>query len=415
MFKIPGLQSRNAPGSPRAGGSCGLPNLLCGRRDQAASLDCGSSGVCRDDFQVIRVLGRGGFGEVKLVRHAKDRQVYAMKTMDKAELYERRHVGDALAGERAQAERDICVEARKWRCPFIMEMHAAFQTEEKLYYVFEYCPGGELLEHLCRCERQAFDELTARFYAAEACLALEHLHSHDVIHRDVRLENLLLARDGHLKLADFGLAKRLPGDALARPSVAQPEGYGQVFYPPEFLRGDEYGKDLDCWQLGTAAFLMMTGSLPQLGADDPGDVQGCSPAAGAFCREALRPERARRLGFPAGAAMLRDHGFFQDLPWDRLAAKSIDPPPVGAAVAVDATASIQSDAFARDSVARRGVIDFMRLRDFTYRASGMLRNSLGLRSSRGSAAPRRVCSTGTISGSRSLAMQTFDTVTEEME
>ncbi|CAK0839185.1 unnamed protein product [Prorocentrum cordatum] len=413
MFNIPGLQSRSAQGPPGAGRSCGLPNLLSGRRGQ--QLECGSPlssprGVCRDDFQVVRVLGRGGFGEVKLVRHVKDGQVYAMKTMDKAELHERKHVGDARAGERAQAERDICVEARQWRCPFILEMFAAFQTEEKLYYLFEYCPGGELLEHLCRCERQAFDELTARFYTAEACLALEHLHSHGVVHRDVRLENLLLAHDGHLKLADFGLAKRLPGDAASRSSVARPEGYGQVFYPPEFLQGCEYGKDLDCWQLGTAAFLMMTGTLPQLGADDPGDVPGCSPAAVSFCREALRPERARRLGFPSGAAMLRDHGFFQDLCWDRLAAKSIDPPPVGAAVAVGAKASVWSDAFARDSLAGRGVVDFMRLRDFTWRASNMLRSTLRLRSSRDSG-PRRGFSTG----SRSLARQTCDTVTEESE
>jgi len=326
--------------------------------------------VNRGDFEVLELLGSGGFGEVKLVRCTLDQQLYAMKAVEKVAIHERRHIGDENAGERAQAERDIGVLARQWNCPFIVELFAAFQTQEKLYYVFEYCPGGDILELVRSQPGKRLFEHTTQFYTAEACLALEHLHEHGIIHRDVRVENMLLAADRHLKLADFGIAKA-GLRANVRPSFPFGRDRMAIYYPPEFRRGDVYGKDLDCWQLGVAVLCMLTGRHPRVGDTLPGDFPaGTSEAASDFCRAVLQDEQDQRLGHPEGSSQLQGHDFFRGLCWLDLREKTAEPP-LPCCCYDDSSDGVESSGGARKRPVRPTMdtdagVDFLQLRDFTF-------------------------------------------------
>lgn len=394
-MKLPGVASRSAArkSSLKKGSSIpapcadgvALPHLLphCGLEEHKGTDSDGDehngNSIGRDDFDVLELLGQGGFGEVKLVQCNRNGQLYAMKAVEKRAVHERRYFGDDEAKRRAQAERDIGVMTRQWQCPFIIELCAAFQTGEKLYYIFEYCPQGDLYEQLVAQPSGRFAEATACFYVAEICLALEHLHMHDTIHRDVKLENVLIASDGHVKLADFGIAKaNLPSQG-ARPSYAFGGTDGaSMLYPPEFHRGELYGKDLDCWQLGVAAFLMLAGRLPQPGGVGAGLPQATSQAAGALCRGLLEEERQRRLGHPDGAIQLRGHAFFREVNWRALHAKAVEPP----ALCDPEAQSLRGSA--RPTVKTRGrVSDFFRLRNFSFIGS-VFRRATSRRSSRAS-------------------------------
>ncbi|GLD99531.1 hypothetical protein PINS_up008257 [Pythium insidiosum] len=152
--------------------------------------------VCLEDFTLIRVIGKGSFGKVTLVRKKTNSKIFAMKILSKAHLLKRKQI------EHTKTERRVLSVVSH---PFIVGLHYAFQTDTKLYFVLDYCPGGELFFHLSRMGR--FDENMARFYCAELVVALEHLHSLGVVYRDLKPENILLDEMGHIKLADFGLAK----------------------------------------------------------------------------------------------------------------------------------------------------------------------------------------------------------------
>jgi protein-serine/threonine kinase len=172
------------------------------------------------DFQRIKVIGVGGMGRVMLVRHRRDMKLYAMKVVSKRSVKEK----DMAA--RVLSERDVlggtCHHALGRpllvvdRCGFsvgltgccvagLVHLHWAFQTKSNLYFVMEYCPGGELSTHLEKAGR--FPEEVAAFYAAELLLAVQQLHQHGILHRDLKPENMLLTEDGHLKLVDFGISK----------------------------------------------------------------------------------------------------------------------------------------------------------------------------------------------------------------
>lgn len=302
--------------------------------------------ISRHDFEVLETLGVGGFGEVRLVRHT-NQQMYAMKAVEKIELHERRFIGDLVAQQRAKVERDVGVVTRKWKCPFIIELFATFQTDEKLYYIFEYCPGGDLYNVAHRQPCGIFCEDHVWFYTSEIVCGLGFLHAHGIIHRDLRLENILIANDGHIKIADFGGARNetaLRGKVhdLRSSYVLQfSGGKTQVFYPPEYCNGTIFGKDIDCWQLGIAVVLMISGSLPSA-LPDPieGNAWPAWPALPVqssvtivdLCRQLLRFQRCERLGYPDGASMVKNHSFFNpdSLPdfWSQVISKELPVPSI---------------------------------------------------------------------------------------
>nr|XP_053656124.1 RAC serine/threonine-protein kinase-like [Cherax quadricarinatus] len=149
-----------------------------------------------DNFEFIRVLGRGTFGKVMLCRQKKNDRIYAMKVLRKDVIIERRELAHTYA--------ENCV-LKAVDHPFLTCLKYSFQTNDYLCFVMEYVNGGELFFHLT--EERSFTEERTRFYGAEICLALGYLHERNIIYRDLKLENILLDAEGHIKITDFGLCK----------------------------------------------------------------------------------------------------------------------------------------------------------------------------------------------------------------
>ena len=148
------------------------------------------------NFQTIKVIGKGAFGEVKLVQRKSDGKIYALKSLIKSEMFKK----DQLAHVRA--ERDILADAKD--NPWLVKLHASFQDTAFLYMLMEFMPGGDLMTMLIKYE--IFSEDITRFYMAEIVMAIEAVHKLGFLHRDIKPDNILLDRGGHIKLTDFGLS-----------------------------------------------------------------------------------------------------------------------------------------------------------------------------------------------------------------
>jgi serine/threonine protein kinase len=148
------------------------------------------------DFEVLNLVGQGGFGKVMQVRKRDSGQIFALKSMLKA------HIVQCEEVDGVRTERRVLQQVRH---PFIVRLHYAFQTQHRLFLVMDYVNGGQIFYHLR--EAGLFQEPQARFYAAELFLALNFLHARNIVHRDLKPENLLLDAEGHLILTDFGCAK----------------------------------------------------------------------------------------------------------------------------------------------------------------------------------------------------------------
>lgn len=197
-----------------------------------------------EDFEHIKVIGRGYFGKVTQVRFKNDGQIYALKSLKKSKLKEAKHV------EHTKTERKILEIVNH---PFIVSLKFAFQTDKKLYFVMNCYNGGELFYHLRSKGR--FNEIQAKFYLAQIVLAIEFLHSQKIIYRDLKPENIVLDKTGYIKLTDFGLAKENIGDeSTTQTFCGTPE-----YLAPEIIRGDKYGKGVDIWCLGILLFEMLFG------------------------------------------------------------------------------------------------------------------------------------------------------------
>ena len=148
------------------------------------------------DFTFLKYLGKGTFGEVALVRYKESSKLYAMKILDKKHLAMHKQI------EHTKTERDVLV---KLKHPFLVQLVFAFQDSRRLFFVTEFMQGGELFFHLHR--EIFFEDEKTRFYICEIILALEFIHSKNFVYRDLKPENLLLDKDGHIHLTDFGLSK----------------------------------------------------------------------------------------------------------------------------------------------------------------------------------------------------------------
>lgn len=214
----------------------------------ASSLDT----PCLADFEVGVPIGVGGGGRVYAVRHVGSTTVHAMKVVNKrGVLFSpstlRNAVNERLALERLSSGH-----------PFLLPLRYAFQTADHLFLVTELCDAGDLATHLRKQPGRRCSEDDVRFLAAELILALEHIHAHDVVFRDMKPENVLLDREGHVRVADFGLASFLPSaDGCANSLCGTPS-----FLPPEMLNGKPYGIPADMWSLGVCLFRCVTGKLP---------------------------------------------------------------------------------------------------------------------------------------------------------
>ncbi|CAI5702578.1 unnamed protein product [Peronospora effusa] len=283
-----------------------------------------SEKVTLEDFVMIKVIGKGSFGKVLLVRKRDTGLIYAMKVLRKENIIKRNQV------EHTRTERHVLGYVRH---PFIVGLNYAFQTSEKLYFVLDYCAGGELFFHLGKVQR--FPEHRARFYAAEITLAIEYVHNLDVIYRDLKPENVLLDENGHIRLTDFGLSKEGIQDDFsgANSFCGTPE-----YLSPEILNRSGHGRAVDWWSLGALLYEMLTGLPPFYCRDRDrlfekirkGDLsfpKYLSPSAKDLLKKLLERDPTRRLGTgPTDASEIKNHPFFVEIKWDALATGQVPPP-----------------------------------------------------------------------------------------
>ena len=203
--------------------------------------------VSYSEFVGITQLGKGSFGEVYLVSKQDTGALYAMKVLRKDKIISHNLIRYALT------ERNVLSYVRH---PFMVSLNFAFQTSEKLFLILDYCPGGDLSSHLLIEKR--FSEQRAKIYLCEVILALEELHSQDIIFRDLKPDNIVLDKDGHALLTDFGLSKEGVNDNFTAKSFC-----GSVAYlAPEMINRNGHGKAVDWYLLGVLFYEMVVGMPP---------------------------------------------------------------------------------------------------------------------------------------------------------
>ncbi|XP_041096475.1 STKc_SGK domain-containing protein isoform X3 [Polyodon spathula] len=275
------------------------------------------------DFDYLKVIGKGSFGKVLLVRHKENSKYYAVKVLQKTMILKKKEQKHIMA------ERSVLLKNLKH--PFLVGLHFSFQTTDKLYFVLDYVNGGELFYHLQR--ERVFLEPRARFYAAEMASALGYLHSLHIIYRDLKPENILLDCQGHIVLTDFGLCKEgVDPNSTTSTFCGTPE-----YLAPEVLRKQAYDRTVDWWCLGSVLYEMMYG-LPPFYSRNTAEMYNnilhkdlvlkpnVSNAGCELLQGLLQKDRKHRLGARDDFLELKSHAFFSPINWDDLTAKKITPP-----------------------------------------------------------------------------------------
>ncbi|KAI2637427.1 Pkinase-domain-containing protein [Xylaria nigripes] len=274
-----------------------------------------------NDFELLRTLGTGSFGRVHLVQSKHNQRFYAVKVLKKAQVVKMKQV------EHTNDERRMLGEVKH---PFLITLWGTFQDSRNLYMVMDFVEGGELFSLLRKSGR--FPNPVAKFYAAEVTLALEYLHSRNIIYRDLKPENLLLDRHGHLKITDFGFAKRVPDKTWTL--CGTPD-----YLAPEVVSNKGYNKSVDWWSLGILIYEMLCGYTPFWDSGSPmkiyenilrGTVRYPAyvhPDAQDLLERLITPDLTRRLGnLYGGPQDVKNHPWFSEVTWDRLSRKDIDAP-----------------------------------------------------------------------------------------
>ncbi|KPJ02324.1 Protein kinase C-like 3 [Papilio xuthus] len=345
-----------------------------------------------EDFELIRVIGRGSYAKVLMVELKRTKRVYAMKVIKKALVTDdedidwvqtEKHVFETASNhpflvglhscfqtpsrlffviefvrggdlmlvikkalvtddediDWVQTEKHVFETASNH--PFLVGLHSCFQTPSRLFFVIEFVRGGDLMFHMQRQRR--LPEEHARFYAAEISLALHFLHERGVIYRDLKLDNVLLDHEGHIKLTDYGMCKEgvRPGDTTST-FCGTPN-----YIAPEILRGEEYGFSVDWWALGVLTYEMLAGRSPfdiAQAADNPDQntedylfqvilektiriPRSLSVKAASVLKGFLNKNPAERLGCGEGAFLdIVNHPFFKSIEWEMLEQKQVVPP-----------------------------------------------------------------------------------------
>lgn len=272
-------------------------------------------------FTILGELGSGSFGKVYKVIKNDTKRVYAIKQLNKQFLISQKQIKYAI-GE--------CKILRYLRHPFIISMSYAFQTPKNLYMVLELCPNGDLMTHLS--ERSRFAESVAKFYIAETILAVEYLHSLDIVYRDLKPENILLDRAGHVRLADFGLAKENVNPLNPAMSFCGSPAY----LAPEMLSKSGSEKSADVYGIGAILYELLTG-LPPFYSDNIKELfrnikngmlqfpKTVRPEAQDLMRKLMNKDPTKRPSI----SQVKHHVFFRDINWEDLEKKKVKAPRLG--------------------------------------------------------------------------------------
>eukprot|EP01060_Flectonema_neradi_P028365 TRINITY_DN3811_c0_g1_i1.p1 TRINITY_DN3811_c0_g1~~TRINITY_DN3811_c0_g1_i1.p1 ORF type:complete len:581 (+),score=113.51 TRINITY_DN3811_c0_g1_i1:54-1796(+) len=303
------------------------------------------SKVKASDFDVIRLLGKGAVGKVYLVRHLYTGEPYAMKVVQKEDILRRNKI------HRLQTEWNVLCQ---YDHPFVARLYSCFQSSSKLYFVMEYCAGGEFFRFLQKQQGGRLEESAARFYAAEVLLALEFLHANGFVYRDVKPENILMTAEGHVLLTDFDLSKKTAAEpqivissaattskAKSRTSPQQ-RSIGQISTPPtaegfssfvgtpeyiapEIIRDSGHNYGVDWWGFGILIYEMLYGTTPFKGGSQRETLRKisegkkvtfpCRPcvsdSAKSLMKALLNPKPSERLGVRSGSVEVKNHKWFR--------------------------------------------------------------------------------------------------------
>ena len=275
------------------------------------------------DFEKLKVLGKGSFGEVLLVQYKANGKYYAMKVLLKSQVkmkHQELHT---------KSERDLMV---KVNCPFIVSIKFAFQDNLRLYIITEFMQGGEMFFHLHKEKR--FSEEKTRFYIIELIMAITFLHNNKMLYRDLKPENIMVGADGHIKLTDFGLSKIFQKTKEKAFTICGTPQY----LAPEILTDDGYDSSVDWWSLGCVMYEMLVGKVPfriprdgnlsyDLYTKKVTYPDYISDEAKDLISKLLVVEPKKRLGYGwDGANKIKEHPFFEGIDWKEAWEKKIEPP-----------------------------------------------------------------------------------------
>ncbi|EGR30805.1 protein kinase domain protein [Ichthyophthirius multifiliis] len=279
--------------------------------------------VTLDDFNTLKVLGAGAFGTVLLVEEKKTNEWLAMKVLKKDVVLDKGQF------EHTKTEKLILEHVNH---PYLVNLVYAFQDPSRLFFVMQFMRGGELFQHLSISRR--FEEKRAKFYAAQLSMGIGHLHSKNIIYRDLKLENILMDDFGNVYVSDFGMAKMIKQNELAMTFCGTPE-----YLSPEVILGQGCDHTTDWWSLGILTYEMMFGLPPFYNKQQSvmfklikeGELRfpekpAITNEAKDFIIKCLNRDRRQRLGAKNDVQEIMTHPWFKEIDWNLLLQKKIQPP-----------------------------------------------------------------------------------------